>query len=85
MRVAGEVARAENQLERESAMRALNQLARTYCAQLDALKRYRSKAEQNISVQNVAIAQASEASRTARPEADTDIAQAVFGRPGPAI
>ena len=61
MRVAGEVARAEYQLERESAMRALNQLARTYCAQLDALKRYRGKAEQNISVQNVAIAQASEA------------------------
>ena len=57
MRVAGEVARAENQLERESAMRALNQLARTSCAQLDALKRYRAKAE-NVSVQNVAIAQA---------------------------
>jgi hypothetical protein len=43
MRLAGEVARAEYQVERESAMRAMNQLAPTYCAQLDALKRYRSK------------------------------------------
>ena len=87
MRVAGEVARAENQLERESAMRALTQLARTYCAQLDALKRYRTKVE-NISVQNVAVAQAggsaiSEAGRSLNSEADSGIAQAILGRPCP--
>jgi hypothetical protein len=91
MRLAGEVARAENQLERESALRSMNQLARTYSAQLDALKRYRAKAEANIAVQNVAIAQAagsavSEARRSAvNGEADSGIAQVIFGRPGPAI
>ena len=90
MRVAGEVARAEYQLERESAMRALNQLARTSCAQLDALKRYRAKAE-NVSVQNVAIAQAGgdAVSKAGRPalnsEVNSGIAQAILGRPGPAI
>ena len=90
MRVAGDVGRAQYQVERESATRAMNQLARTYCAQLDALKRYRAKAE-NVSVQNVAIAQAgggavSEAGRPAlNSEVDSGIAQAILGRPGPAI
>ena len=88
MRLAGEVGRAEYQVERESAIRAMNQLARIYCAQLDALKRYRTKAE-NISVQNVAIAQTggnavSEAGRPAHNnEADSGIAQAILGRPCP--
>jgi hypothetical protein len=87
MRVAGEVARAENQLQREARIRAMNQLARTYCAQLDALKRYRAKAE-NISMQNAAIAQAggsavSEAGRSLKSEADSGIAQAILGRPCP--
>jgi hypothetical protein len=65
----------------------MNQLARTYCAQLDALKRYRARAE-NVSVQNVAIAQAggravSEAGRSLNSEADSGIAQAILGRPYP--
>jgi hypothetical protein len=90
MRLAGEVACAEYQLERESAIRAMNQLARTYSAQLDALKRYRAKAGQIIAVQNVAIAKVEgdaigEATRLARPEADTGIARAILGRPAPAI
>ena len=50
MRIAAEVGCAEYQLQRESAMRAMIQLARTYSSQLDALKRYRAKSE-NISVQ----------------------------------
>jgi hypothetical protein len=68
----------------------MNQLARTYSAQLDALKRYRTKAEPNIAVQNVSIAKAGGdaiggASRPARPEADTGIVQSILGRPCPAI
>jgi hypothetical protein len=90
MRLSGEVAHAEYQLNRDSAIRAVNQLARTFCAQLDALSRYRTKAE-NISVQNVAIAQAGGGaiSETRSPafnsKADSGIARAILGRPGPAI
>ncbi len=51
MRAAGELARAEDLPHRESATRALNQLARTYTAQLEGLKRYRAGAEQKVTVQ----------------------------------
>lgn len=54
MKVAGDLARAEYLPERESATRALNQLARTYTAQLEALNRYRSGAER-VTVQNVSV------------------------------
>jgi hypothetical protein len=55
MRITGELARAENLQHQDSATRALNQLARTFTAQLEALKRYRSGAEQKVTVQNVSV------------------------------
>jgi hypothetical protein len=61
MKVAGDLARAEYLPERESATRALNQLARTYTAQLEALKRYRSGAEQTVTVQNVSVSEGGQA------------------------
>jgi hypothetical protein len=61
MKVAGDLARAEYLPERDSATRALNQLARTYTAQLDALKRYRSGAEQTVTVQNVSVSEGGQA------------------------
>jgi hypothetical protein len=57
MKVAGDLARAEDLPERESATRALNQLARTYTAQLEAFKRYRSGAEQTVTVQKVSVSE----------------------------
>jgi hypothetical protein len=35
--------------------RALNRLARTYAAQVEALKRYRSKGEQRVIVERVTV------------------------------
>jgi hypothetical protein len=61
MKVAGDFGRAEYLPEQESATRALNQLARTYTAQLDALKRYRSGAEQTVAVQNVSVSEGGQA------------------------
>jgi len=55
MRAAGELARAEDLPHRESATRALNQLARTYTAQLEGLKRYRTGGDQRLAVQNVLV------------------------------
>ena len=55
MRAVGELARAEDLPHRESATRALNQLARTYTAQLEGLKRYRTGGDQRLAVQNVLV------------------------------
>jgi hypothetical protein len=40
---------------------AINKLARTYTIQLDALKRYRSKGEQQVTVQHVTVGQGGQA------------------------
>jgi hypothetical protein len=39
----------------------MNKLARTYMMQMDALKRYRSKGEQNVTVQNVTVSDGGQA------------------------
>ena len=41
--------------QRDSAERALNKLARTYAAQVEALKRYRSDVQQKIVVEHVTV------------------------------
>lgn len=61
IRITGELARAESLQHQESATRAINQLARTYTAQLEALKRYRSGAEQKVTVQNVSVTEGGQA------------------------
>ena len=50
MKAAGEVAQAEFLPHKEFAMRAVNQLGRTFTAQLDGLKRYLSAPVHNVSV-----------------------------------
>lgn len=60
MRASGEAARAEDLPHQESATRALIQLARTYSAQLEARKRYRS-GEQTVTVQNVSVTEGGQA------------------------
>jgi hypothetical protein len=50
MKAAGEVAQAEFLPHKEFAMRAVNQLGRTFAAQLDGLKRYLSAPLHNVSV-----------------------------------
>jgi hypothetical protein len=41
--------------QQDSAERALNKLARTYAAQMDTLKRYRSKGQQTVRVERVTV------------------------------
>lgn len=46
---------AEYQEQRESAERSFNRLCRTYTAQMEALKRYRSKGQQTVRVERVTV------------------------------
>ena len=46
---------ADNLRQQDAAERALNKLARTYAAQLDGLKRYRSKGQQVVRVERVNV------------------------------
>jgi hypothetical protein len=49
------LAHAEGVEHQDSASTAMNKLARTFAAQVDALKRYRTKGEQTITVQHVTV------------------------------
>lgn len=55
MRMTGDLARAECLPLHDSAVRAINQLARTYTAQFETFKRCRSGGEQQVTVQNVSV------------------------------
>ena len=52
MRMAARFMAAETPQARESAERSLNRLARTFAAQTEALKRYRTGGEQKVTVQH---------------------------------
>ncbi|MEZ5782734.1 MAG: hypothetical protein R3D70_14145 [Rhizobiaceae bacterium] len=55
IRMARLLAHTETIPQQDSAERALNKLARTFAAQVDTLKRYRSKGEQRVYVERVNI------------------------------
>jgi hypothetical protein len=55
MDFAGRLANADNILERDSVERTLNKLARTFAAQVETLKRYRSNGEQRVTVEHVTV------------------------------
>ena len=55
MKAAQRLARAENLLELESAECSFNKFVRTFASLTDALKRYRTVSEQNVTVQNVSV------------------------------
>jgi len=46
---------ADNIAQQDSAERAFNKLARTFAAQVEALKRYRTGGEQKVTVQHVTV------------------------------
>jgi hypothetical protein len=52
---------ATNIPHQESAERALNKLARTFAAQVEALKRYRTGGEQKVTVQHVSVSDGGQA------------------------
>ncbi len=49
------LAHVETVQQQDSAARAFNQLARTFTAQVEALKRYRTGGEQKVTVQHVTV------------------------------
>jgi len=55
------LAHVDNIPQQDSAERAFNKLTRTFAAQLSALKEYRSKGEQKITVQHVHVAEGGQA------------------------
>lgn len=55
MRFARRLAQVDNIPQQDSAERAFNKLTRTFAAQVSALKEYRSKGEQKMTVQHVHI------------------------------
>ena len=55
MRCAHRLAGAADEVQQDSASRALARLARTFPAQIEALNRHRSKSEPAITVQNVSV------------------------------
>lgn len=61
MMMARRLNRAENLPQQESAERAFNKLTRSYAAQMDTLKRYRSKGQQTVRVERVTIEEGGQA------------------------
>lgn len=61
MEFARRVANAENLVLMDSVERTLNKLARTFTAQLEALKRYRTGGEQKVTVQHVSVSDGGQA------------------------
>jgi hypothetical protein len=55
------LAHVENIPQQDSAERAFNKLTRTFAAQVSALKEYRSKGEQKMTVQHVHVAEGAQA------------------------
>lgn len=55
MMLARRLNHVENIPQQDAAERALNKLARSYAAQMDTLKRYRSKGQQTVRVERVTI------------------------------
>lgn len=55
MMMARRLNHADNIRQQDAAERALNKLARTYAAQVDSLKRYRSKGQQVVRVERVNV------------------------------
>jgi hypothetical protein len=56
-----ELARAATVAHRDYAERAINKLARTFAAQTEALKRYRSGGEPNVTVRHVSVSDGGQA------------------------
>ena len=61
MTFARRFASVENIPQQDSAERAFNKLTRTFAAQMAALKEYRSKGEQKMTVQHVHVAEGGQA------------------------
>jgi hypothetical protein len=61
MTFAGRLAHVDDIPQQDSAVRAFNKLTRTFAMQMEALNRYRSGAEQKVTLQHVSVAEGGQA------------------------
>lgn len=61
MMMARRLNHVENITQQDAAERALNKLARTYATQMEALKRYRTRGQQKVTVEHVTVNQGGQA------------------------
>ena len=61
MRMMERLTNADDTARLDSTERALNKLARTFAAQVEALKRYRTGGEQSVTVQHVSVSDGGQA------------------------
>jgi hypothetical protein len=83
MTFARRLAHVDNIPQQDSAQNAFNKLTRTFAAQVSALKEYRSKGEQKMTVQHVHVAEGGQAivgNVNARPEG-VGMTEKVGGQP----
>jgi hypothetical protein len=59
--LASKIMDARNQSIREAYERSVTRLSRTYLAQMDALKKYRAKAQQTVRVERVNVQEGGQA------------------------
>jgi hypothetical protein len=86
------LALADSLPQQDAAERAVNKLSRTYATQMEALKRYRSGGEQNVTVQHVSVSEGgqaivgnvTQAAHTAAPRAPHAPERAAISPPAPA-
>src|SRR6516165_839398 len=90
MTFARRLARVENIPQQDSAERAFNKLTRTFAMQMEALKRYRTGAEQKVTLQHVSVAEGGQAiignvTHAPRKNGHEKAAQEKPATPGPAL
>jgi hypothetical protein len=85
MKLARILANAETILQQDSAERAFNKLIRTFSTQLEALKRYRTGAEQKVTLQHVSVAEGGQAIVGNVTQAPRENGQEKAATPPPAL
>ena len=85
MTFAGCLAHVEDIPQQDSAERAFNKLTRTFAMQMEALNRYRSGAEQKVTLQHVSVAEGGQAIVGNVTQAPRENGQEKAATPPPAL
>ena len=90
MTFAHRLAHVDNIPQQDSAERAFNKLTRTFATQMEALKRYRTGAEQKVTLQNVSVADGGQAivgniTQVPREKGQEQATQEKAAAPSPAL
>jgi hypothetical protein len=85
MTFAHRLAHVDNIPQQDSAERAFNKLTRTFATQMEALKRYRTGAEQKVTLQHVSVAEGGQAIVGNVTQAPRENGQEKAAAPSPAL